>query len=554
MIYSLSDIPPAHVTFGLAMQQVLVSISRCLSVTLVFAECMCAGDNELLKTKVLSSTMFVTGLTTFLMSTFGVRLPVFQGPDTYYLIPLLTMTSFAEWKCPTQESLAELYENTTVNVSLNTRGLLPVPDEFIDNKIQQLMGSLMLAGVIHTLIGATGLVGLLLRFIGPVTVVPAISLAGLFLSKVASKFSETHWGIAVVTAAIAFILSTSMSNISTPFPAWSRQKGFHLSWTGNHKTFAVLISMVVGWALSAILTVTGSLSPDPKNIQYYARTDSRTHVIGDSSWFSFPYPGQFGMPQFNAFAFTSFMMSTFLSIIDSIGDYSACARTAYLPPPPAHAVNRGISVEGAMVILAGGLGIGHGTSSYGYNISMIGLTKVSSRRVLQLTGVIFILLSIFTKLGAVFVTIPYSVLGGSMLILYGPLVGFILSNLQVVDLSSTRNVVIIGTSLFVGFMIPDWVTTRPDAIKTGNSDADSFIKILLSNPMLIGGVIACVLDNVTPGTRHERGLDWWEDDYSTSAENPYVEGSEVYDPLFIPRRLRRSKWARFIPVIPRHKQ
>ncbi|XP_046557261.1 solute carrier family 23 member 2-like [Haliotis rubra] len=412
------------------------------------------------------------------------------------------------------------------------------------------MGSLMLAGVIHTLVGATGLVGLLLRFIGPVTIVPAISLAGLFLSKAASKFSETHWGIAVLTAAITFVLSISMSNVSTPFPTWSRQKGFHVSWTSNHKTFAVLIAMAIGWALSAILTVAGVLSPDPKNIQYFARTDSRTYVIRDSSWFSFPYPGQFGMPQINAFAVTSFLISTILSIIDSIGDYSACARTAYVPPPPAHAVNRGISVEGVMVFLAGGLGIGHGTSSYGYNIAMIGLTKVSSRRVLQVTGVMFVLLSIVTKLGAVFVTIPYSVLGGSMIMLYGPLVGFILSNLQVLDLSSTRNIAIIGLSLFVGLMVPHWITTRPEAIQTGNPGADNFLKILLSNPVLIGGVIACFLDNTTPGTRHERGLDWWEDGYSTSAENPYIEGKEVYDPLFIPRRLRRSKTARFIPIIP----
>ena len=38
------------------------------------------------------------------------------------------------------------------------------------------MGSLMIAGGIHMLIGLTGLVGVLLRFIGPITVVPALTI------------------------------------------------------------------------------------------------------------------------------------------------------------------------------------------------------------------------------------------------------------------------------------------------------------------------------------------------------------------------------------------
>ena len=72
----------------------------------------------------------------------------------------------------------------------------------------------------------------------------------------------------------------------------------------------------------------------------------------------------------------TFLMGTISSIIDSIGDYYACAKICDAPPPPKHAVNRGIAVEGFMSIVAGWAGAGHATSTFGGNIGAIGITKV----------------------------------------------------------------------------------------------------------------------------------------------------------------------------------
>ena len=65
------------------------------------------------------------------------------------------------------------------------------------------------------------------------------------------------------------------------------------------------------------------------------------------------------------------------SMIESVGDYYACARLSGAPPPPVHAVNRGIGIEGIGCILAGAWGSGNGTTSYSENIGAIGITKVS---------------------------------------------------------------------------------------------------------------------------------------------------------------------------------
>ena len=66
------------------------------------------------------------------------------------------------------------------------------------------------------------------------------------------------------------------------------------------------------------------------------------------------------------------------SIIESVGDYYACARLSGAPPPPRHAINRGIGMEGIGCLLAGAFGSGNGTTSYSENIGAIGITKVDT--------------------------------------------------------------------------------------------------------------------------------------------------------------------------------
>jgi len=73
------------------------------------------------------------------------------------------------------------------------------------------------------------------------------------------------------------------------------------------------------------------------------------------------------------------LAGVFASMIESIGDYYACARLAGAPPPPKHAVNRGIFCEGVCCIIAGFFGSGNGTTSYSENVAAIGITKVNKR-------------------------------------------------------------------------------------------------------------------------------------------------------------------------------
>ena len=69
------------------------------------------------------------------------------------------------------------------------------------------------------------------------------------------------------------------------------------------------------------------------------------------------------------------------SVVESIGDYYACARMAGAPPPPSHAINRGIFMEGVASFLAGLWGTGNGMTTYTTSIGVIGLTKVRTNSI-----------------------------------------------------------------------------------------------------------------------------------------------------------------------------
>ena len=84
------------------------------------------------------------------------------------------------------------------------------------------------------------------------------------------------------------------------------------------------------------------------------------------------------MPTVSVAGVFGMLAGVLASAIESIGDYFACARISGAPPPPIHAINRGIGTEGVGCIIAGLCGSGNGTTSYSENIGAIGITKVLS--------------------------------------------------------------------------------------------------------------------------------------------------------------------------------
>lgn len=87
--------------------------------------------------------------------------------------------------------------------------------------------------------------------------------------------------------------------------------------------------------------------------------------------------GQWGTPTVSLAGIFGILAGVMSSMLESVGDYYACARLCGAPPPPEHAISRGIGVEGIGCLLAGAWGTGSGTTSYSENVGALGITKVS---------------------------------------------------------------------------------------------------------------------------------------------------------------------------------
>jgi len=172
--------------------------------------------------------------------------------------------------------------------------------------------------------------------------------------------------------------------------------------------------------------------------------------------------------------------------------------------------------------------------------------------VIQVAALIAIVFGVIGKVGALFATIPEPIVGGVFYVMFGLITAVGISNLQHVDLDSSRNLFIIGMSFFCGMAIPAWFKSNPGAIQTGSSAADQIFTVLLSTSMFVGGAIAMLLDNTVPGTKEERGLITWA--ANSKSESKDNQGDEEnlnsYDFPCGMTLLRKLSWLRFCPVCP----
>lgn len=185
--------------------------------------------------------------------------------------------------------------------------------------------------------------------------------------------------------------------------------------------------------------------------------------------------------------------------VESISYYPTVAQMCAAPPPPLHAINRGIGTEGLGTMLAGLWGAGNGTNTFGENVGAIGVTKIGSRRVIQYAAVIMIVQGVVSKFGAAFILVPDPVVGGIFCVMFGMITAFGLSALQYVDLRSSRNLYIVGVSIFFPLVLCQWMKKNPGAIQTGYAELDGTLSVLLGTTILVGGVLGCFMDAVIPG-------------------------------------------------------
>jgi len=454
LLYGIDDKPPVGETIALGFQHYLTMFGSTVAIPLLLAGALGLNDNPQELGYLIATMFFVSGITTLLQTTWGNRLPIIQGGTFSLLAPTFAICGMA--------GLAEMGWEV---------------------RMQHVQGAIIVGAIVEIVIGASGLIGKMLRFVGPITIAPTIALIGLSLFKFGAPEAGRHWPIGGLTILLIILFSQYLRQ---------RNRAFEL--------YPILLAIVGAWMVAAICTATGLFPEGHPSHTSLANLES-------APWFRVPYPFQWGMPQFGGAAIVGMLAGYIASMVESIGDYYACARLAGAPPPDEKTINRGITFEGIGCLIAGIFGTGNGTTSYSENIGAIGLTRVGSRRVVQAGALVMIVLGTVSKFGALFTTIPQPIVGGMYCAMFGMIAAVGLSNLQFINLNSARNLFILGFAFFMGLSVPEYFSANPMSFEP--AWLSNILNTLGGTGMAVGALCALVLDNTVPGTDEERGLTAW---------------------------------------------
>ncbi|RZB70574.1 Nucleobase-ascorbate transporter 1 isoform C [Glycine soja] len=431
------------------------------------------------KAQVIQTLLFVAGINTLLQALFGTRLPAVVGGSFAYVIPIAHIIS--------DSSLQRIND----------------PHERFLQTMRAIQGALIVASSIQIVLGYSQVWGLFSRFFSPLGMAPVVGLVGLGLIQRGFPALGNCVEIGIPMLLLVVGLSQYLKHVR-PFrdiPIFER--------------FPVLICVTIVWIYSVILTASGAYRHKPTITQNSCRTD-RANLISTAPWFMFPYPLQWGPPTFSAGHSFAMMSAVIVSMVESTGAYKAASRLAIATPPPAYVLSRGIGWQGIGILLDGLYGTGTGSTVSVENVGLLGLTRVGSRRVVQISAGFMIFFSTLGKFGAVFASIPFPIFAALYCVLFGLVAAVGISFLQFTNMNSMRNLIITGLTLFLGISVPQfsnqyWTSSHHGPVHTNAGWFNAFLNTIFSSPATVGLIVAVLLDNTleVERSKKDRGMPWW---------------------------------------------
>eukprot|EP00268_Persea_americana_P058953 TRINITY_DN7177_c0_g1_i4.p1 TRINITY_DN7177_c0_g1~~TRINITY_DN7177_c0_g1_i4.p1 ORF type:complete len:425 (+),score=45.76 TRINITY_DN7177_c0_g1_i4:606-1880(+) len=369
--------------------------------------------------------------------------------------------------------------------------------------MRAIQGALIVASSLQIILGYSQIWGIFSRFFSPLSMSPVMCLVGLgLLDRGFPAVGEcVEIGIPMLLTIIGFCLYLKHIKTWRDTPVLER--------------FSILLSIAIIWLYSHILTVGGAYTNVPEKTKQSCRTD-KAHLISSAPWIKFPYPLEWGAPTFSAGHSFAMMAAVIVSQIESTGAYIASSRFAMATPPPAYVLSRGIGWQGIGVLLDGLYGTVTGSTVSVENVGLLGLSRVGSRRVIQVSAGFMIFFSILGKFGALFASIPFPIFAALYCVLFGLITSLGLSFLQFTNMNSMRNLYITGLSLFLGLSVPQyfnqcWATSRHLPVYTRASWFDDFLNTVFTSAPTVALIVAVLLDNTVDVdvSKKDRGMPWW---------------------------------------------
>ncbi|GAA0062404.1 nucleobase:cation symporter-2 family protein [Clostridium sp. CTA-1] len=227
---------------------------------------------------------------------------------------------------------------------------------------------------------------------------------------------------------------------------------------------SILIGMVVGYIICIPLGMVDFSS------------------VSQASWVSLPKIFGYGIT-FNLQVLLPFIPAYFVTIIGTVGCLKAITEVSGIKADE-KPITAGVLSDGVGSMLAGVFGALPNTS-FSQNIGLIPLTKVASRYVTMMAGILLVILGLFPKFAALINIMPQPVLGGVGVVMFGTVAAAGIQTLSSVKLNN-RNMLIIATSIGLGL----GVTFRPEFI----AQLPESLKMIFSSGISTGTIVALLLN------------------------------------------------------------
>ncbi|KAF9605418.1 hypothetical protein IFM89_017157 [Coptis chinensis] len=477
--YCITSPPPWPEAILLGFQHYLVMLGTTVLIPTALVPRM--GGNNDDKAKVIQTLLFVAGLNTLAQTVFGTRLPAVIGGSYTFVAPTISII------------LAGRY-NSIVD-----------PQKRFTRTMRGIQGALIVASTLQIIIGFSGLWRNVTRFLSPLSAVPLVALAGFGL------FELGFPGVAkCVEIGLPALIALLIFSQYIPHLLRSERRVFD--------RFAVLFTVAIVWVYAHLLTVGGAYKNAPRTTQESCRTD-RSGLVDAAPWIKIPYPFQWGTPTFDAGEVFAMMMASFVALVESTGTFIAVSRYSSATPLPPSILSRGIGWQGIGILASGLFGTVSGSQVSVENAGLLALTRIGSRRVVQISAGFMLFFSILGKFGAIFASIPAPIVAAFYCLFFAYVGSAGLSFLQFCNLNSFRVKFILGFSVFMGFSVPQYfneyiVVHGFGPVHTKQRWFNDMVNVPFQSEAFVAGILAFFLDitliHKDNAIRKDRGMHWWD--------------------------------------------
>lgn len=307
---------------------------------------------------------------------------------------------------------------------------------------------------------------------------------GLFYDKLERLFPP------VVRAAVALMIGVTVVNVAMQYYGGGQGVAdfaspkhiiiasfvivvtlfFNLYFKGFLSSIAVFIGLVAGTIMASFW---GLFDPTP---------------IANMSWVGFPSPFHWSWSIPSVGALISFLIIYLAVMVETIGNVHLACYYSNVESSSAR-VKGSLLLDGLSCSLAA-LFSGTPITSYSSSIGMVGVTRVASRHIVALAGLMTLFVAFLPKVAGLFALIPAAAFGGIFLYISGMIVSGAFSIIRMADTWEFREMTIFAVSVAFGLGI----IATPEITQNLSTD----LQYVFGNGIVVASIVAIVLNLIIP--------------------------------------------------------